>query len=118
MAGVSLGSWLLITVEAPHGVNPEVLLGMLGPLAIASVTWIVTERTFTAAPERVLALFIRAFAGKVVFFALYVAVMLRVFDLRPTLFVVSFTAYFIALFVMQTVFLHRLFNWSAQAPHS
>ena len=118
MAGVSLGSWLLITVEAPHGVNPEVLLGMLGPLAVASVTSIVTERTFAAAPERVLALFIRAFAGKMVFFALYVAVMLRALDLRPTLFVASFTAYFIALLVMQAVFLHRLFDRSARAPRS
>lgn len=115
MVGVSLGSWLLITAGVRPGVNPEVLLGMLGPLAIASVTWIVTERTFTTAPERVLALFLRTFAAKMVIFALYVAVMLRALHLRPRLFVASFTGYFLVLFVIQAVYLHRLFDRSARA---
>jgi hypothetical protein len=113
MFGVSLGSWLLATAAAPARINPEVLLGMVGPLAAASVTWIVTARTFAVAPERLMARFVAGFAGKMVFFALYVALMLRLLDLRPVLFVASFAAYFIVLLIMQAVCMHRLFERGA-----
>jgi hypothetical protein len=36
--------------------------------------------------------------------------MLRVLELRPNLFVASFTTYFIALFLMQALFMSRLFG--------
>ena len=118
MVGVSLGSWLAITQFAPGRINPEALLGMVGPLAAASVTWMATERTFASAPERVMALFVKAFAIKMAFFALYVAVMLRTLALRPLPFVASFTAYFIVLFVMQAAFFNRLFREGARAPRA
>ena len=91
---------------------------MVGPLASASVTWILTERTFATAPARVMTLFVTAFMVKMAFFALYVAMMLRVLDLRPILFVASFTAYFILLLAMQAVFLRRLFARGAASSHA
>ena len=44
-----------------------------------------------------------------VFFGVYVTVMLKVLALRPLPFVVSFTAYFIALHVIEALCLRRLF---------
>ena len=44
------------------------------------------------------------------FFGAYVAVMLEVIGLRPTVFVVSFTSYFIALYLIEALLLRRLFT--------
>jgi hypothetical protein len=50
------------------------------------------------------------FALKMIFFGAYVAVMLRVMRVRPFPFVVSFTGYFIGLYLMEALFLRRLFS--------
>ena len=52
---------------------------------------------------------IAAFAGKMVFFGAYVAVMLRRAGVRPVPFVASFTGYFIALYLIEALCLKRLF---------
>ena len=52
---------------------------------------------------------IAAFAAKMVFFGAYVAVMLLALALRPVPFVASFTAYFIALHLIEALCLKRLF---------
>ena len=52
---------------------------------------------------------VTAFAAKLVFFGAYVAVMLLALSLRPIPFVVSFTAYFIALHLAEALCLRRLF---------
>ena len=49
------------------------------------------------------------FRSKAVFFGVYVAVMLRPLALRATPFVASFTGYFIALHMMEALFMRRLF---------
>jgi hypothetical protein len=56
---------------------------------------------------------VAAFLAKMVLFGAYVIAMLRLLGLRPIPFVVSFTGYFIALYVLEAVFLRRLF---ANAP--
>ena len=108
MVGSSVGVWLLVTALA-QSVNPEAALGMLGPLASACATWVVTVRVHHAAPERVTRVMFAGLAVKMVFFGVYVAAMLRGLGLRPTLFVLSFTCYFIALHAMEAFFLRRLF---------
>ena len=108
MAGASVASWLLVTLLAPQPVNPEVLLGMLGPLAASLVTWVFVERVHAVAPERVMGVIMQAFAGKMLFFGLYVALMLRGLRLETAPFIASFTAYFIGLYAMQALFLQRL----------
>jgi len=55
-----------------------------------------------------------AFAGKMIFFAAYVAVMLRVLDLEPIPFVVSFASSFIALHLIEGLGLRRLFAAGAE----
>jgi len=43
------------------------------------------------------------------FFGAYVAVMLKVVGLHPTPFVVSFTSYFIALYLVEALLMRSLF---------
>jgi hypothetical protein len=100
---------------APEETHLALLFGMLGPLASAVVTWIVTQRTFRAAPERMTNVMVGGFMARMVFFGAYVAVMLRVLVLNPMPFVISFTSYFIALYAMEAVFLRRLLGDGAQA---
>ena len=108
MAGTSLGSWLAVTAAGGAQLNPEMLLGMAGPLTSATVSWIVLARTHAAAPERVTHALMIGFAAKMVLFAAYVIVMIGVLHVRPVPFVAGFAAYFIVLHVMEAVFLRRL----------
>jgi hypothetical protein len=111
MAGASIVSWLIVSRAAGPEANPEVLYGMLAPLVVAVVSWIVIERTYRSDPERLTRVMVEGLAVKAVFFGAYVAGMLRVFGVRPVPFVVSFTSYFIALHVTEAVFLRRLFKF-------
>jgi len=116
MVGASVGTWLVLTLSAGD-VNPEALFGMLGPLASACATWIVVARA-AAVPERVTAVMVTGLMVKMVFFAAYVAGMLKGAGLRPVPFVVSFAGFFIALHAMEAVFLRRLFAEMARSSPS
>jgi hypothetical protein len=109
MVGASLLSWLAVTILAGTDAGVVVLLGMIGPLVVAISTWVLAERTYSRHPERLTPVMVQAFAGKLVFFGAYVAVMLRVLSLPPVPFVVSFTTYFIALHLTEALLLRRLF---------
>jgi hypothetical protein len=98
-----------MAAAAIAGRAAEVLLGMLAPLAAATVSWVLTERVYERAPERLTGLMIGAFGVKMLFFGAYVAVMLEVAGLRPTPFIVSFTSYFIALYLTEALLMRRLF---------
>jgi hypothetical protein len=108
MAGGSAAVWVAVTTLSQAPVNPEALFGMLGPLAASLVTWALVERVHVAAPERVMNVLMQAFMAKVLFFGLYIVVMLRVVGVRTMPFAISFTGYFIGLYVMQALFLRRL----------
>jgi hypothetical protein len=108
MAGASLASWLVVRALGGTAVHPEALYGMLGPLASACATWVAVWLTDRAAPTRLTAVLVAGFALKMLFFGAYVAAMLRLLELRAVPFVVSFTAYFIALYAMEALFLQRL----------
>ena len=87
----------------------EVWIGMLAPLIAAGATWTFTERIHRANPGQVTAVMITAFAGKLVFFGAYVGLAIGVLGVRPVPFVASFTGYFIALHVVEALWLKRLF---------
>ena len=53
---------------------------------------------------------ISAFAFKLVFFGVYVAVMIRVVALRPVPFIASFTGYLAGLYLMEALYLRHLFK--------
>lgn len=112
MAGGSLAAWLAVSAVAAVWdvpVHPELFWGMLGPLVSAVVTWVVASRTFAADPARLTGVMIVGFGVKLLVFGIYVAVALRPLGLRPVPFMVSFTAFFIALHVLEARFLRRLF---------
>jgi hypothetical protein len=108
MTGTSAGAWLMISAVAPE-LNPEVLLGMLGPLVSALATWVAVARAVALAPEKSTGVMVTGLAVKMVFFGIYVAGMLKGAGLRPVPFVLSFTGFFIALHAMEAGFLRRLF---------
>ena len=118
MAGTSLASWLVMTISTDGRSDPEVLLGMAGPLVSAVGSWIAYERAHRSTPGRLTNVMITALAVKMVFFGGYVGVMLRGLDLRPVPFIVSFAAYFIALHAMEATFLRRLLMNDLRSPAS
>ena len=118
MVGSSVSSWLAATALVGTRLGVDVLLGMIGPLVVASAAWVLMEGTFRRNPERLTSVMVMAFAGKILFVGAYVAVMLRVFSLRPVPFVASFTSYFIALHLMEALWLRRLFADGRQSPRA
>ena len=116
MVGASVGSWLVVAAVLGRRTGVDVLFGMIGPLAVASSSWMMVERTYTRTPARLTSLMIAAFAGKMVFFGTYVTFVLTVLTPRSIPFVVSFTSYFITLHLLEAVFLRRLFAVDTGAP--
>lgn len=110
MAGASAAAWLVAAALLEPRARIEVLLGILGPLVIASGSWVLVERTFKQRPQALTAVMIAAFAFKVIFFGAYVAVMLRVLALRPVPFVLSFAGSLAGLYLMEALYLRRLFR--------
>jgi hypothetical protein len=110
MAGASVASALIVGALVGPRARIDVLLGMLGPLLVASGSWVVTERTYRERPQALMNVMVAAFAFKLVFFGAYVAVMIRVVALRPVPFIASFTGYLAGLYVMEALYLRRLFR--------
>lgn len=92
---------------APFG--REVWLGMFAPLIVVSATWVMTERVYRTHPERLTAVMISAFAGKLIFFGAYVGLAIGVLRVKPVPFALSLTGYFIVLHMIEALWLKRLF---------
>jgi hypothetical protein len=107
MVGASIGSWLV--AMALFGMGFELFLGMIAPLVTAVGTWVAVERTHRANPSGVTAVLMGGFLGKMVFFGAYIVIMFRGLSLRPVPFVISFTSYFIGLYLIEALYLRRLF---------
>jgi len=110
MAAMGATAWLIATAALADRANPEALWGILGPLTGASVSWIAYVRAHESTPERLTRVMITAFALKLMFFSVYVVATMRLFDLRPAPFVVSFASAFIALHAMEAFHLRRLIH--------
>jgi len=110
MTAASVASVLAVGVFVDPRARLAVLLGMLGPLLIASGSWVLTERTYRERPQALMNVMVAAFAFKLVFFGTYVAVMIRVVALRPVPFIASFTGYLAGLWLLEALYLRRLFK--------
>lgn len=110
MVLASVTSWLAATAVVGARTSLEVLFGMLGPLAVASATWLFVSWVYKERPEELTGLMAGAFFLKMIFFGGYVAAMLRIMNVRPVPFIVSFTSYFIGLYFMEALYLKRLFS--------
>jgi hypothetical protein len=109
MASASVGCAAVVDALTAGQFRREIWLGMAGPLLVASVSWIAAERVYETSPGRLTAMMIGAFAGKLGFFAAYVAVAIAVLGVQPVPFVASFSGYFIALHLIEALLLKRLF---------
>jgi len=115
MVAASGAAWFLVTVTLADRANPEAAWGMAGPLASAVVSWLAYERVGSM-PERLTKVMITAFGLKLLFFATYVTATMRLLELRPAPFVVSFTSAFIALHAMEAFSLRRLVTGGLRSP--
>jgi hypothetical protein len=106
-AGSLVSAALAVAIGRQAGA--DVMLGMVGPLAAAAISWVLTERTYRRHPDRLTAMMASAFFVKMVFFGAYVAVMLKVVGVHPVPFIASFTSYFIALYLIEALLMRRLF---------
>lgn len=110
MAAASVASWLVAAVFVDRPTSVAILFGMLGPLAAAIATWLLVSRVYRQRPAETTGLMAGAFLLKMVFFGGYVAIMLRIAGFRPVPFVISFTGFFIGLYLMEALYLKRLFS--------
>lgn len=110
MVGPSVACWAIATVLFGRQTGATVFLGMIAPLVAAVVSWLSIERAHRRDPRSVTGILLAGFAGKMVFFGGYVVVVLRFLGVRPAPFVASFTAYFIGLYLVEALYLKRLFN--------
>ena len=110
MVGASMLTWLAAAPLLDAPARTAVFFGMAAPLCVAVTTWLLAERAYRRNPEALTRLMIAGFAGKMVFFAAYVAVVLKGLSQPAVPFVVSFTGYFIALHLTEALALRRLFS--------
>jgi hypothetical protein len=115
MVAATALSWVAASALLGWQNGVELFFGMIAPLAVAGGTWMLAERTYRRAPVQLTSVMVTAFAGKLVFFGGYVAVMLGVVQLRPVPFIASFTASFVALHLAEAFCLRRLFAGSTRA---
>jgi hypothetical protein len=117
MTGMAVAVWLAARTLSRGAFEPELFWGMAGPLVSAGATWVITARTFAVSPERLTRAMLLGFGVRVLFFGIYIVWMLRGLGLRPVPFVVSFAGFFIALHVVEALFMRRLFvEGSPAAP--
>ncbi len=109
MTAAALASGVLAVAVAGRPLAADILAGMAAPLVAVTVSWVLTERTYLREPAQVTRLMIGAFGVKMLFFGAYVALMLGVVGLRRTPFIVSFTGYFVALYLTEALLMRALF---------
>jgi len=89
-------------------VATEVLVGMAGPVVVAVGSIMMMDRVSRRNPEGLTRLLIRAFVSKMVVFGLYVALATVLMSLDVVVFVVSFTMYFVLLYLVETFYVYQL----------
>lgn len=103
--GMAVASGIL---WAAIGRGFEVLLGVVAPVVTTAVSWVSVTRVWATAPASSLAVMIRGFAVKAVFFIAWVTIVLKGFEVRPEPFVASLTVSFLVLHLMEAWHLKRL----------
>ncbi len=110
MGFASAGSWFIAALIVGRQTGIEILFGMLGPLVATTATWALVERIYRRRAEVLTTVMATAFAAKIVFFGAYITLAFRLLQVRPVPFVVSFTTYFIGLYLVEALYLRRLFS--------
>ena len=109
MIAGSIVSAAAATIATGGRAAAEIWLGMLAPLVVAVVTWKSIERIYQQRPDQLTSWMMKAFARKLVFFGAYVGLAIGVLRVQPVPFIVSFTTCFIALHLIEALWMKRLF---------
>ena len=109
MAGAGLVCWLVSTAFFGAWAHVATLLGAAGPLTVAIVTWRMAEQTYRRNPAALTGLMMAGFVAKMVFFGAYVVVAIKGLSQPAVPFATSFTASFIAVYLIEALALRRLF---------
>jgi hypothetical protein len=112
LAGSVLSAYGIVAIlgaEADPDVRLAVWLGMAAPLAAAMISTIVIEHVWRTRPADLTKLMTAAFAAKLILFAGYVALIVKMGWVEPISFATSFTGYFLVLHVTEALHLRRLF---------
>ena len=108
VVSVSIVSSAFIATYVMPAVATEVLVGMAGPVVVAVGSIMMMDRVSRRTPERLTRLLIRAFVSKMVVFGAYVVLATVVMALDVVAFFVSFTLYFVALYLVETFYVYQL----------
>ncbi len=103
--GLAVASGIL---WAATGRGIEVLLGVVAPVVTTATSWVSVTRAWATAPASSLAVLIRGFAVKALFFIAWVTIVLKGLEVRPEPFVASLTVSFLVLHLMEAWHLKRL----------
>lgn len=103
--GVAVASGIL---WAALGRGTEVLLGVVAPVVTTAASWVSVTRVWALDPAASLAVLIRGFIVKAVFFIAWVTIVLKGFEVRPEPFVASLTTSFLVLHFIEAWYLKRL----------
>lgn len=109
MSGAGLACWLGATMLFGADTYRATLLGTAGPLVVAVTTWRLAEQTYRRNPSALTGLMMGGFVAKMVFFGAYVVVAIKGFSQPAVPFAISFTASFIAVYLIEALALRRLF---------
>ncbi len=105
---VSMVSSAFIATYVMPAVATEVLVGMAGPVVVAVGSIMMMDRVSRRTPEGLTRLLIRSFVSKMIVFGLYVALATVLMSLDVVVFVVSFTMYFVLLYLVETFYVYQL----------
>jgi hypothetical protein len=109
MVGAGLLVWLMATTLFGMPAATEAALGVSGPLVAACGSWLMIERTMRRAPTQVTPMMLTLFAVKMLFFGGFVIAAVLGLRLKPVPFMVSFTTAFVAMYLIEALYLQRLF---------
>jgi hypothetical protein len=110
IGSVSAVSWFLAALLVDRQTGIEILFGMLGPLIAVTSSWVLADRIYRQRAEMLTTVMTTAFVVKIVFFGAYISVVILLLRLRPVPFVISFSSYFIGLYLIEALYLRRLFS--------
>ena len=88
----------------------EIFLGMFAPLLVSVLSIIWIDKVYKDDPEKTTSVLTKSFFIKMVFFALYFIIILSFSTFEPNPFVISFTGFFILFYIIEAVFLQKLFQ--------
>jgi hypothetical protein len=109
MVGAGLLVWLVATTLLGMQAATEAALGTIGPLVATCGSWLLIERTMKRDATQVTPMMMKLFAAKMLFFGLYLVLAVVRLGMRPVPFMVSFTIAFVTLYLLEALYLQRLF---------